>query len=615
MRDYDFGNLVHELRKKKGLTQSELGNILGVSNKTISKWETGATKPSVKVLYKMADFFEVSPDELVSGKINAKIEKKESVFNRVKDFLINNKKKIAKTVLIVLAVLVLSAGIFLGIYYNLPIIVPDVEGKTVEAAISVLEEHDFNTNVTYEYSDTVKKGFVISTNAAAGEKLKRNSVIEIKASLGVELFEVPSVKNFTLDQAEKTITESGFLFEYTQEYSDTVEKGLVISQNIQPQAKVYKGTRIKVVISKGVDLVEVPNVVGETLESALELLNANDFTVIKDIKCSDAVKEGFVISQDINAGEMIRRESEVRIVVSAGVSNKKGNTNSNAVNFGFVASQGDWVYYSNNDYNYYLYKMRSDGSEKQILSTDHVLQINVVGEWIYYTSEKRESSGVYKIRLDGEKKTKLSSRRFYWMMVIEDEIYYVESFNGGPLCKMNTDGTGKVILSDHICDYVNIIGDWIYYIDSSTHRVYKVTTEGKGRTVVNSAVWFNNIRGEDDYLFGDTLEELCRIKAGSSECIFYNTPDNRQRSFLNYHDGWVYYVEHDFSTKGNPKSAFYKMKPDTSNATKILDITFKNTPNYYLNMAGDWIYFPNDDDNSYMYRVKTDGSNLQKVYN
>lgn len=40
-RDYDFGNYLSELRKSRGLSQYQLGRLLGVSDKTVSKWENG----------------------------------------------------------------------------------------------------------------------------------------------------------------------------------------------------------------------------------------------------------------------------------------------------------------------------------------------------------------------------------------------------------------------------------------------------------------------------------------------------------------------------------------------------------------------------------------------
>ena len=53
-----------ELRKQKGLTQSELGEKLSFSDKTVSKWENGDSTPDIEVLCRIAEFFNVSVDDL-----------------------------------------------------------------------------------------------------------------------------------------------------------------------------------------------------------------------------------------------------------------------------------------------------------------------------------------------------------------------------------------------------------------------------------------------------------------------------------------------------------------------------------------------------------------------
>lgn len=68
MNDYNFGNYLYELRKKKGLSQFQLGALLGVSDKAVSKWENGITKPQIKILEKLSKILEVSIDELISSK-------------------------------------------------------------------------------------------------------------------------------------------------------------------------------------------------------------------------------------------------------------------------------------------------------------------------------------------------------------------------------------------------------------------------------------------------------------------------------------------------------------------------------------------------------------------
>jgi transcriptional regulator with XRE-family HTH domain len=55
------------LRIKKGLTQSELGEIFGVDNNTISRYEREILRPSLEMLQRLADFFNVSVDELLNG--------------------------------------------------------------------------------------------------------------------------------------------------------------------------------------------------------------------------------------------------------------------------------------------------------------------------------------------------------------------------------------------------------------------------------------------------------------------------------------------------------------------------------------------------------------------
>ena len=65
MNDYSFGNYFYELRKRSGLSQSELALKLGVSNKAVSKWEVGKAKPAVDKIRKLAVIFGVSVDDLL----------------------------------------------------------------------------------------------------------------------------------------------------------------------------------------------------------------------------------------------------------------------------------------------------------------------------------------------------------------------------------------------------------------------------------------------------------------------------------------------------------------------------------------------------------------------
>ncbi len=67
MNDYKFGNFLYEKRTAKGLSQAELGAMLGVSNKAVSKWESGVAKPQTAKLVRLAEILDVSVEELLSG--------------------------------------------------------------------------------------------------------------------------------------------------------------------------------------------------------------------------------------------------------------------------------------------------------------------------------------------------------------------------------------------------------------------------------------------------------------------------------------------------------------------------------------------------------------------
>ncbi len=66
MNDYKFGNKLFHLRKTTGLSQTEVAAKVGVTNKSVSKWENGVCKPSTNVLRKLSNLFNISVEELLA---------------------------------------------------------------------------------------------------------------------------------------------------------------------------------------------------------------------------------------------------------------------------------------------------------------------------------------------------------------------------------------------------------------------------------------------------------------------------------------------------------------------------------------------------------------------
>lgn len=70
MDNTQTGRLIAELRKKQGLTQQQLADKLNLSNKTISKWESGSGSPDISNLPILADTLGVTVDELLKGRLD-----------------------------------------------------------------------------------------------------------------------------------------------------------------------------------------------------------------------------------------------------------------------------------------------------------------------------------------------------------------------------------------------------------------------------------------------------------------------------------------------------------------------------------------------------------------
>lgn len=67
MEKYDFGNKLYEYRTQKGLTQKELGKLLGVTDKAVSKWETGESKPRLDKMTQITQLFDTSIDQMLGS--------------------------------------------------------------------------------------------------------------------------------------------------------------------------------------------------------------------------------------------------------------------------------------------------------------------------------------------------------------------------------------------------------------------------------------------------------------------------------------------------------------------------------------------------------------------
>ncbi len=95
MDQQKIGNFLKELRKEKNLTQEQLAEQLGISGRTVSRWETGSNMPDISLLVELAEFYDVSIPEIIDGERKSETMKEEvkETALKLEDYteMINNK--------------------------------------------------------------------------------------------------------------------------------------------------------------------------------------------------------------------------------------------------------------------------------------------------------------------------------------------------------------------------------------------------------------------------------------------------------------------------------------------------------------------------------------------
>lgn len=150
---------------------------------------------------------------------------------------------------------------------------PDLSGKTAPQATELVTKARFTApQISEDYSDTVPQGTVISQDPAPGTTIPHNTVVKAVISKGREPVTVPHLVGKTRDEANALLAQSGLSSNISEDYSDTVAKGLVISQNTKGGSTVYRHDEISFVVSKGPRTVAVPNVQRKSQADATAIL-------------------------------------------------------------------------------------------------------------------------------------------------------------------------------------------------------------------------------------------------------------------------------------------------------------------------------------------------------
>ncbi len=200
------------------------------------------------------------------------------------------------------------------------IVVPDVTGMTEEEAVEALTAVGLTLGDTEETnSETVDAGLVISQSPEPGVEVELGNSVKLVISAGKELFEVPDVVGLTESEAIEALRAAGFQVGSIQrEYNSEVDADHVISQEPVSGQMAPAAAAIALTVSRGKELREVPDVVGDSKANAESALSDAGFKSKSSEEFSDSVDKGKVMRQSPQGGVSVEVGSTVTIVISKG---------------------------------------------------------------------------------------------------------------------------------------------------------------------------------------------------------------------------------------------------------------------------------------------------------
>lgn len=254
MDNKKVGELIASLRKKKGLTQEQLGELVGVGYGAVSKWERGVNTPDKSIINQLSEILGISSTELLNGEIKEEeildvSDSNENITNEdvIEEKLEKDSKKKSNSLKYILIVLFIIIGVIISIVfiYN-------------------------NNNKTYAYN-------LLSTSD--------DYYVEGKAIFkGDELSLVVNKIKFKNDEFNSTIIKN---YEYIVHSNDVTifKRGYIyLTNQLDNEIPINEFTKKFNINHNGKTVIKRQEIIDNNLFITLKFLNYNDDLITKDIK-------------------------------------------------------------------------------------------------------------------------------------------------------------------------------------------------------------------------------------------------------------------------------------------------------------------------------------------
>ncbi|EUJ31203.1 Stk1 family PASTA domain-containing Ser/Thr kinase [Listeria cornellensis] len=248
----------------------------------------------------------------------------------------NNKKKIWIISAVVLLFAIIIVALWLMGRPPATVKIPNVANDTKETAVQKLQDAGFVVGETFEKnSDKIDEGKIIETDPEIGTGEEKGSTVNLYMSIGAKKITVEDYTGKTYDTVKQVLDQQGYKkVSYTEEYSDSVDSGVIISQDPTSGSEVIAAdTEISFVVSKGAQPLTLKDLSGFNQVGLDDYASSNDITIsVGSEEYSDTVGAGQVISQKPEAGASLNKGDKVTVVMSKGPKEKEVKTVKRTIN-------------------------------------------------------------------------------------------------------------------------------------------------------------------------------------------------------------------------------------------------------------------------------------------
>lgn len=273
--------------------------------------------------------------------------------------------------------------------------------------------------------------------------------------------------------------------------------------------------------------------------------------------------------------------------------NTLGNSFGNLNNWGIVAEDTDYIYYTS--LSTLSKREKSSGTDTVLLDnksiSGSIYCLNLYGEWIYF---RTSYESLYRVKTDGTNCETIMQAGCKNLFVLNDWLYYCqEESDAYTLYRMAIGEWNKtekiaenMVGNDDYC----VDGDWIYYWKKKGHDLYKCRLDGSEETILLGTLGFKPVI-KDNWIYCCSTTSVWKVKTdGTGETELFAAENGGNIYDINMSDNWCFFTMKNFDDKTRT-SEIWCIRPDGTGAQKLYSVEDINDSVLGLNVLGEKIYF------------------------